>query len=208
MPIMRGSASFSRFRVDEAKASKAALKDPARALRLRAFVPLERGGEAERAQGFVELEQKDQAEFSPGSIYQGPYALFAYRVDEVRLPAAAVRAELELWEQKFRDEQGRPPGRKEKADAKGEIRHTLRARYPLATKVFEISWNLDAGALQIWAGSRKAVDEVQAALEQALGFKLVPAVPATLAAELGIPEKALAPTPALSGAEEGAHGQA
>jgi recombination associated protein RdgC len=66
------------------------------------------------------------------------------------------------------------------------------------SRTYDVSWNLDSGQLQIWAGSRKAVDEVEAAIEQAFKVKLVPLVPVAVAAALGISEKSLAPTPALS----------
>ena len=64
--------------------------------------------------------------------------------------------------------------------------------------VLSLSWNLDEARLQVWAASRKAIEEVTGALEQAFKLRLVPVVPVTVAARLGIPEKALAPTPALS----------
>lgn len=205
MPILRGSASFSRYSVErDAKSAKHPKKDLAKALQLRAFQPLERGGEEERAQGFVELAHKDRSEFSAGATYEGSYAVFAYRVDEIRIPAAAVRSELEAWEQRFEAESQRRPGKKEKADAKEEIRHSLKSRYPVSTKTYDVSWNVDTDHAQIWAGSRKAIDEVQSAVEQAFGVKLVPVAPGTIAAQLGIAEKSLAPTPALSMPEEAA----
>ena len=209
MPILKGSATFSRYRVEaDAKAGKHGKKELAKALKLRAFEPLDRQGEEERAEGFVELEHRDRTEFSPGALYEGAYALFAYRIDEIRIPPAAIKAELEVWEQNFVAEHQRPPGKKEKGDAKEEIRHTLKPRYPLSTKIFEVSWHTEEDFAQIWAGSRKALDEVQAAVEQALGVKLIPVAPVTIAADLGIADKALSPTPALSMPEEMTHGRA
>jgi DNA recombination-dependent growth factor C len=202
MPLLKGTATFSRYRVETPASSASDKKrgppDIAKALKLRAFQPLERGGEDERAQGFVELADKNRSEFSPGATYEGPFALFSYRVDEVRIPSAAIKSELEAWQQKFVSENGRPPGKKEKGDAKEEIRHTLKSRYPIATKTFDVSMNLETGHAQLWAGSRKAVDELQDAVEQALGVKLVPVSPLTIAQQLGIAEKSLTPTPALS----------
>jgi len=228
MPILKGSASFSRYQIEAparagqasqasqartkpAKAQgkgqkpkgKETLAELAAALKLRAFAPLDRESEGERAQGFVEFANRGQSDFSPGALYQGDFAVFAYRVDEVRIPSAAIRSELEAWSQNFVAENQRPPGRKEKSDAKGEIKHTLKSRYPLASKTFEVSLNLKTGHAQLWAGSRKAVDELQAAVEQALSVKLVPIAPLTLLAGLGIAEKSLTPTPALSNAESG-----
>ena len=209
MPILKGSASFSRYRVEpdgkspkSAKSAKIDPKELLKALQVRAFQPLARESDDERAQGFVELANKNGVDFSPGNTLEGPFALFAYRVDEVRIPSAAIKAELEVWEQKFEAENQRKAGKKEKNDAKGEIRHTLKARYPLVTKTFEVSWNLDTAHAQVWAGSRKAVDEVQGAVEQACGVKLIPVAPITIAPQLGIADKALTPTPSLSMPEE------
>jgi recombination associated protein RdgC len=209
MPILKGAATFSRYRVEvDSKAEKQGKKDLTKALKLHAFKPLERDGKEERAQGFVELENKDGTSFSPGALYEGPYAVFAYRIDEIRVPAAAVRTELDTWEQQFVAEHERPASKKEKSEAKEEIRFTLKTRYPVASKSFEVSWHVEDNHAQIWAGSRKAVDEVQAAVEEGLGVKLIPVAPATIAEELGIGEKTLTPTAALSMDEEAAHGAA
>lgn len=211
MPVLRGSATFSRFRVEHAgKRASRAHRDLAEALRTHAFAPLDPARPEERAAGFVELRENDRVEFHAGALFEGEHALFAWRVDEVRIPTAVVRAELEQWRKRFLEEQGRPPGRKEKADAKDELRHTLKTRYPLATKIFDVSWDLEADLLQIWAGARKAVDEVQAAVEKAFAVKLVPVVPLAVAARLELSIEALAPTPSLTLPEggKGSHGQA
>jgi DNA recombination-dependent growth factor C len=203
MPILKGSASYSRYRVDlSGKGATKAKKELTATLSARAFVPLEPGGEKERAQGFVELADPLKTEFSGAATFEAEFALFAYRVDEVRIPAVAVRQALEAWTAAFEQENGRKPGKKEKADAKQELRHTLKSRYPLSTKTFDVSWNLEADYLSIWAGSRKAIDEVQAAVEQAFGAKLVPVAPVPLAIQLEIAESALVPTPALSMPEQ------
>lgn len=203
MPLLKGTATFSRYRVELPASSSSSDKkrgkpDLAKALKLRAFQPLERDGEDQRAQGFVEFADRNRSDFSPGATYEGPFALFSYRIDEIRIPSAAVKSELEAWQQKFVAENGRPPGKKEKSDAKDEIRHTLKSRYPVATKTFDVSMNLETDHAQLWAGSRKAVDELQDAVEQALGVKLVPVSPLTIAQQLGIAEKSLTPTPLLS----------
>jgi recombination associated protein RdgC len=207
MPILKGAATFSRYRVEvDSKSEKQGKKELAKALKLRAFEPLDPKGEDERSSGFVELENKNGTSFSAGALYEGEYALFAYRIDEVRVPAAAIRAEMDSWEQRFVAEHERPPVKKEKSEAKEELRFTLKTRYPVSSKTFEVSWHVEEGHAQIWAGSRKAVDEVQAAVEEALGVKLVPVAPLTIAGELGISEKALTPTAALSMDEEATNG--
>ncbi len=199
MPILKGAATFTRYRVEtDGRTPSDWKKNLAKSLRHRAFVPLKLDGPDERAQGFVELADTDAAEFSAGSLYDGEWAIFSYRIDEVRLPVSAVKSELEKWQKQFERENERKPGKREKGDAKEEIRRTLRIRFPLATKTFDVSWNIEGGTLLVWASSRKAIDEVQEAVEQAFKLRLIPQVPVTIAAKLGIAEKALAPTPALS----------
>jgi recombination associated protein RdgC len=212
MPILRGATTFSRYRVETDKPPSPAWKRtlPA-ALRARAFEPLKPDAPEERSAGFVELHDRDQSQFTPGTLYELEYALFSLRVDEVRIPASVIKDQLERWTKVFQAENERLPGRKEKNDAKLEIRSRLRTRFPLATRTFDVSWNLDSGQLQIWAGSRKAVDEVEAAIELAFKVKLVPLVPVTVATALGIAEKSLMPTPALSlpdAQQEASHGKA
>lgn len=125
----------------------------------------------------------------------------------IRVSAAHVRDELARWLVAFEREQGRKPGRTEKAEAKAGIRLKLRNRAPEQTKVFDLAWNLKTDQLQIWASSRKAIEEVSAAAEEALGVKLLPMVPGAMALERGLDESSLEPTAALVG-KEVAHGAA
>ena len=215
MPTLRGAVTFSRYRVEAEDRSPTEWKRVlTRGLRAHVFEPLKPGAPEERTAGFVELPDRDATEFPVSSVYEGDFALFTYRIDEVRIPSAVVREQLERWSRVFEREHQRKPGWKEKNDAKMEIRHTLRSRYPLSTKTFDVSWNLASKKLQIWAGSRKAVDEVESAIVQAFsGVKLVPMVPVVLATKLGLNEKALAPTPSLSlpdgrAGKGAAHGEA
>jgi recombination associated protein RdgC len=211
MPILKGAVTLARFRVEpDANTPKDWKKQFGRALKGRPFAPLEPSGPDERAQGFVELADHDAVDFGPGSVHEGAHALFAYRVDEVRIPAAAVKGELEKWTKQFQKDHERNPGKREKADQKAQIRQALRARFPVSTKVWDVSWEVEAGDLCVWASTRKAVDEVQEAVEKVFKLKLVPVVPVTVAHRLGIKDKTLVPTPELSlpDDEGGRHGRA
>lgn len=216
MPVLRGAVTFSRFLVEPAEGAAADLKRSlSRALKARAFAPIDRRSEEERAAGFVELENHDASEFSAGSLFYGEYALFSYRIDAIKIPGPVLRAELDRWATAFEKEKGRPPSRGEKAESKGSLRQMLRNRAVPITKVHDVSWNLKSQQLQIWAASRKAVDEVLNALETAFKVKLIPLIPAAAAARMGIEESALGPTAELIGMElaaelpvEVSHGEA
>lgn len=199
MPILRGATTFSRFRVEpEEGANTNWGKVLKTGLRTNAFQPLDREGTVDRSAGFAELEEPDHTDFSAGALFMSEYALFTWRVDEFRISAAAVKNELDAWKKRFEKENDRAPGRREKQEAKLEIRHTLRAKAPVVTRTFDVSWNLSNNLLQIWAASRKMVDEVQEAIEKSAKVKLLPQVPVVVADALGIDEKTLAPTAALS----------
>lgn len=214
MPVLRGAVTFSRFRAESSGDGfpQDLKRWLTKGLKAHAFEPIDRRSQEERAAGFVELENPEATEFPTGALFHGEYALFGFRVDQLKVPASVVRSELNKWAATFTKEKGREPSRVEKAEARGNIEQVLRNRATPRSKVFDVSWNLKTHQLQIWAASRKAVDEVLLAVEGALSTKLKPLVPTAFAEEAGIAEDALGPTPELIGAElsagEVSHGEA
>jgi DNA recombination-dependent growth factor C len=202
MPVLRGAVTFSRFRAQPAgDAPSDSKRWLTKALRARAFEPIDRRSEDERAAGFVELENTDSTEFSPGAVFYGEYALMGYRIDQIKVPGPVLKAELEKWATAFAKEQGRAPSRAEKATSRANLRQMLRTRAVPLTRVHDVSWNLKTNQVQVWAASRRAVEEILTALETGFSVKLEPLVPAAVAARAGIAEAALGPTPELVGVE-------
>src|SRR5689334_20786655 len=120
MPVLRGSVTFARFRSDPGKLPKDTRRWLVRGLDRGAFEPLDPSrGDDDRSAGFVSLEDPESTDFSAGVLEAGR-ALFAWRVDTIRVKAGAIRAELERWAAAFAAEHGRPPARGEKAHAKDE----------------------------------------------------------------------------------------
>jgi recombination associated protein RdgC len=178
MPIRRGALSFARFRLEGA-VPKDTRKWLTKALVSRAFEGIDPKGEDDRASGFVELEQPDRTEFPAGSIFQGLHALFAWRVERLRIPSQQLRAQVSEWAQAFEQKNGRAPGRREKAEQKDVIRRAMRSKTEPTVKVFDMSLDLAAKELQVWATTRSVVEEVTEALESSLELRLVPCVPAS-----------------------------
>jgi recombination associated protein RdgC len=210
MPVLRGSITFARFRSETGKRPQDTRRWLVRGLDRGAFEPLDPSrGEDDRSAGFVALEDPESTDFASG-VLEGGRALFAFRVDRIQVKGAAVRAEVERWVAGFRDEHGRPPTRGEKAGARDEIRHRLRGRTPPTTRVFDVSWSLGSGEVLIWAASRKAVEEVALALEEAFEVTLAPCSVGAQALRAEIAEASLAPTAALVGLsrEEVSRGEA
>lgn len=196
MPIRRGSVNLARFKLDGAlpKDVKRWLKQ---GLARAAFEPIDPKSDDERAAGFVELEQTERTEFPVGALFHGTYAVFAWRVDKLRVPAAALRGGLLQWSQAFEQKHGRPAGRRERAEQKDTLKRALRAKLTPSSKTFEVSLELRLGELMIWATSRTTVEEIQASLESALEAKFIPRVPAAFVSPTVL--DGLSPTPELFG---------
>ena len=194
MPIRRGAVSCSRFRVEGA-VPKDVRKWLTKALTQRAFEGIDPKGDEDRAAGFVELEDDRATSFAGGTLFNGLYALFGWRVEKIRIPASTLRADLAEWAKKFEAKNGRAPGRREKSEQKELARKALRAKTPPVTSVTDVSYELPVGEILIWGSSTGLVDEIQAALETGLEVRLIPRVPASFVSPKVL--ETLAPTPAL-----------
>jgi recombination associated protein RdgC len=202
MPILSGTVTFARFGVEPAEAFPTDVRRwLSRGLRARAFEPIDRRTDEERAAGFVELEDHDATEFSPGRLFYGEYALLAWRIETLKIRAAALKAELAQWAAAFEKEQGRAPARGEKAKRRDALRQAMRAKAEPVTKVYDVSWNLKSQELQVWAASRKVVDEVVLAMESCFRIRLHAQVPSVAARRQGVSDGVLMPTPELLGME-------
>lgn len=177
MPIRRGSVNLARFRF-EGELPKDVKRWLQKGLSKAAFEPIDPKSDDERAAGFVELEQNDQTEFSAGALFHGMHALFGWRVDRLKVPTNAMRAGMLQWGKAFEQKNGRPPGRRERAEQKDTLKKALRAKQDPVSKVFEVSVDLTSQDVFVWATSRTVVDEAAASLESTLEVKLVPRVPA------------------------------
>jgi recombination associated protein RdgC len=202
MPILSGNVTFARFRVEPAESFPTDVRRwLSRGLRARAFEPIDKRTEEERAVGFVELEDHESTEFSPGGLFHGEYALVAWRIDTLKVRAAVLKAELAQWAEGFEKEQGRAPTKGEKSERRSALRQAMRTQAVPVTKVYDVSWNLKAQQLQLWAGSRKVVDEMVLAMESCFRIRLHAQVPSVMARRQGVADAALGPTPELLGIE-------
>jgi recombination associated protein RdgC len=196
MPIRRGSVSCSRFLLEDG-IPKDVKKWLTHALKRHAFEPIDPKGDEERAAGFVELEDEGATTFAAGTLFEGEHALFAWRVDKIRLPTATVRAELEEFSRKYEAKNGRAPSRGQKAEQKELIRRGLRAKTAAATKTFDVSIDLKSKHVLVWASSATVVEEVHSALEQGLQTRLLQRTAQAFVSPAAL--EALQPTPELFG---------
>jgi recombination associated protein RdgC len=194
MSLRRGSIAFAQFAFtkDVPKDSKKWILS---ALKKGAFEPIDIKSDEERSSGFVELEFSERTEFAVNSVFHSNYALFAFRVDSLKVPSAKVRRSLFEWKQAFENRESRSPSRQESNDQKEQIKKTLRAQTQVNSKTFDVSIHLEEKRILVWATSRSVIDDLHGLLLQYLEVDLKPRVPAAFvsADELD----ALLPTPEL-----------
>lgn len=187
MSTRSGAVTFSRFRVDATRGDGVDLTNRIlRGLERGAFRPLVVSDGADQSAGFVELEDHDQVVFKSATVIFESVALFTFRTDELKVPAATMKVELARWCKAFAGEHGRQPGRREKRDAKSMLYDALRTRSPIVTRTVDVSWSLDSGELLIWSPSRNVVDRVQDALSDAFDVKVAAVIPSLEAERLGL----------------------
>src|SRR5690242_19595065 len=127
MPVRKGTMTFARFRaVSEGDRAKDERRWLSEGFRASAFEPLEKGAEEDTASGFVDLADADSTQLAPSSFIFGDYALVSWRIDRLRVPTAAVKAEVEAWSKAFEAKERRPPRRSEQKEEKELITQRLR----------------------------------------------------------------------------------
>lgn len=202
MPILRGSVTFSRYRLEHRDKPPSDVKRwLLKGLKSHLFEDIDRRSDDERAAGFVELENSDGTEFPPSALFYAERALFTWRVDQLKVPGAQVKAELEKWKAAFERENARRPSRGETAEHRNAVRQMLRSKATPVTRTHDVAWNMKTNELQLWTSSRKIAEEIQIALEEALSVKLLPLSAGAKAVSAEIPDAAVAPTAALLGVE-------
>jgi recombination associated protein RdgC len=202
MPILGGSVSFARFRVvfgDERP--KDLRRWLSKGLKRRAFEPIDRRSDEERAAGWVELHDPDATELTPTRLAHGERLLATWRVDKLQVPKQPLKAQLDAWIRHHSDTHGEPPKRVQIREQKDLIYRQLRDRAFPISRTFDLSWSVARDEVWVWSTSRKVVEEIQIALEEALEVSLQPLGPAARFQEGGVDPADLVPTAELAGIE-------
>lgn len=198
MPVVSGSVTFARHRVEPGDKPRDPRRSLAQALKKHAFSPLDRDGPDEKSSGWVEVEDPDASDFKADAILRGDWLVVSWRVDTLRVPASALKAELATWQRTFTQEEGRPPKKAEKSEQKELLTKKLKKRAFVRTQTCDVAWNLETHNLLIWTASNRVLDDVRGALEDTFKLALTPLTPGALADARGLDES-LFPTPELFG---------
>jgi len=199
MPLLRGSVTYGRCTAEYEERPKDFRRWLSRGFRKQAFEAIDRDSDEDRSAGWVELGDPDAVELAAGSLIHGEYVLLSFRVDTIRVPRQLLNPKVDAWSKEYEEANGRKPKRSEKRETKDLLHRRLRRRAFPSTRTYDVSWSLTTDQIQIWTSSRKIIEEIQIALEEAFSIGVHPQTVSSIATSMGYEPDDLTPTAALVG---------
>ena len=140
-------------------------------------------GDVGAARGGIGPDHLFDGAFTHDKIFRGPYALFALRVDTVRVPGPLVAAHTALEIEAIMEAEGlERVGRARKQEIKQEIRRRLMAEMPPAQRSYGIFWSLKRQRVYLQSTSKPVVEHFLALFTRAFELDATPLIPGVLAA--------------------------
>ncbi len=188
MGALKGSISFTKFK------ARGELPEGFRdtfieRLRLRAFRPLSPLEDAPQSVGWCSIENLLDLEIDHGKVYFETYLNIGLRIDTWVIPGSLFKAHFAEAEREHLAKKGREKlGRQEKEELKAVVTKRLRAQLMPVSKLIDLSWNLDTGAVRFWSQSARLHELLDEIFEDTFKLTLLPESPYTTAARLGLSE--------------------
>ncbi len=159
MGFIRGSATFSRYRVTGGLPDDYAEAFPKGILRY-AFRNLDGLPGEERSTGWVNILDMFDSTFLAMEYFKDPYLALSWRVDVKKIPARALRQYcLEAESEVMRREELEYLPKSRRDDIKESVRLKLLNRAIPQSNVYDVIWNLQTGDLLFGGTSNKLCDE-------------------------------------------------
>ncbi len=159
MGLIRGSATFSRYRVTGGLPDDYVEDFPKGILRY-AFRNLDDLPNEERSTGWVNILDMFDSSFSAMEYFKDPYLALSWRVDVKKIPVRALRQyclEAENEVKRREDLAFLPKSRRD--DIREGVRLKLLKRAIPQSNVYDVIWHLQTGDLLFGATSNKLCDE-------------------------------------------------
>jgi recombination associated protein RdgC len=188
--VFSGSVSVSKFFVRGTPPRR--FQEPfMKALRLRAFRPLEADEEDEARAGWTAPGTPLDLEVEQHKVLVQQYLVLGLRLDRWRIPRALFRAQFDAASAELLARSGKTKlSKKEKDELKFRLTRRLRKKVLPSMRAFDVCWDMNRGVLLFWSRSPRVKEEFCALFEQTFGLRLDEASPFMAAKEL-LSEKAL-----------------
>ncbi len=192
MLIGRGALTFRAFEVSgkNANPSKERLLERLDTFSFAGIETVEEGSNY----GWVATDHLFDGDFNVAKIFRGRFALFAFRVDTRKVPAALFHAHTAIAIQAAMEAEGldKLPAR-QKREIKQETKRQLLAETPPAQRAHGVFWNVKKRKLYLQSTSKAVVEAFRALFERTFECSLTPTIPGLLAANYAKENGLLAP---------------
>lgn len=189
MSALRGSLTYARFFV-EGDLPDDFRERAMRSIRARVMRPLEADDEDLERSGWCLLGDAYGLELTYDTVFANEWLNLGFRTDRWVLPGPALRARVREAERAYLEKKGRERlTRREKTELKELVSRKMRREMSPAIKAVDLSWAMNEGIVRFFSHGPKPAGrmmELFAKTFGALGLKLVPEAPYTLAARLGM----------------------
>ncbi|MGA2082743.1 MAG: recombination-associated protein RdgC [Holophaga sp.] len=190
MSLLQGTLSLRRFLVLGPVPTE---EDVLQGLRQDAFRPFEDGLEEERL-GWCDWRNLLIAPPERDWVTQERFAVFGLRLDTRRVPAALLKAHVDLRLQNLQKEKDLAfIGKEARISLQDEVKAELLRKVLPAPRVAEVAWDLKGGMLWTTASSNQVQSALVGLFIKSFGCELQPLAPLLLAGRLlpHIPVEAL-----------------
>ncbi len=177
MGLIRGLASFSRYRV------KGALPDGypevfGAGIERHAFRPIDEHSDAERSAGWVNILDMFDTRFAGQAFLKEPYLALAWRLDVRSVPKTALGQQCREAETRIMEAEGLqflPKARR--LEIKERLKSQLLRRAIPRSRVFDVVWDLQNGVLLFGCLNPKLGDEFAEGFRRTFELDLFPLFP-------------------------------
>ncbi|HNX93876.1 MAG TPA: recombination-associated protein RdgC [Holophaga sp.] len=181
MSLLQGSLSLRRFLVLGPIPDEGALLE---GLQQDAFHPFQDGLEEERV-GWCDWRNPLITPPDANWVSQDRFAIFGLRTDTRRVPAALLKAHVDLRLQKLMKEKDLAfVGKEARISLQDEVKAELLMKVLPTPKVVEVAWDLKGGLLWTTATSSKPQGALSGLFMKSFGCELQPLAPLLLAGRL------------------------
>ena len=133
--------------------------------------------------GWVGPEHLFDGDFNAAKIFRGQYAVFAFRVDTLKVPGNLIQAHTAVAIQAEMTAEGvEKLSGKRKREIKLDIKHQLLEEIPPTQRAYGVFWNVQAKKLYLQNTSKTIVEHFRALVERSFDIVVEPQVPGLKAA--------------------------
>ena len=181
MSLLQGTLSFRRFLVLGPVPSEADLLE---GLRQDAYRPFEDGAEEERM-GWCDWRNLLICPPDSDWVSQERFAIFSLRMDTRKVPAALLKAHVDLKLQSLQKEKDLAfVGKEARVSLADEVKAELLVQVLPTPRIAEVAWDLKGGMLWTTASSSKTQSALTGLFIKSFGCELQPLAPLLLAGRL------------------------